>query len=245
MLLPVNEIFYSLQGEGRFTGTPATFIRLAGCNLSCPFCDTDHRRATPTAIDDIVRAALRNPSRHVIVTGGEPSIHDIAPLVDMLHAHGFFVQVETNGTNPLPDTIDFITCSPKDSPVKLSRIDEVKLLFLPRYLTGNRSAAFKLGSDRTLSSGGNGNLFSGDNLSSGGDNHDATTFCDGEPADNPDLTLSRLLPAGLKPGRYALQPCDTGEPYTNSRILDATIGYILRHPHWNLSLQTHKLISIK
>lgn len=200
MKLPVNEIFYSLQGEGLFTGTPATFIRLAGCNLSCPFCDTNHKNGVPRTVEYIVGAALRNPSRNVIVTGGEPSLHALAPLVDALHENGFFVQVETNGTNPLPDTIDFITCSPKDVPVKLSRIDEVKLLFLPRYL----------------------------------DNAD----------DSPELTLKRLLPPGVEPRRYALQPCDTGEPYTNSRILEATVDYILRHPQWHLSLQTHKLINI-
>ena len=70
----INEIFYSLQGEGRFTGVPAVFVRLAGCNLRCPFCDTDFTSVTETSAADIVREVKRYPARHVVLTGGEPTL---------------------------------------------------------------------------------------------------------------------------------------------------------------------------
>lgn len=200
MTLPVNDIFYSLQGEGHFTGRAATFVRLSGCNLKCPFCDTDHRRHKMMSVDSIVDAVIAYQSRHVVITGGEPGLHRLAPLIDALHRYDRFVQIETNGTITLPENADWITCSPKDEPVNLHRVDEIKLLYLPRYLDGT---------------------------------------------DTPDATLSRLIDSRVARGaELRLQPCDTGEPYTNSRILDATVDYIRRNPQWQLSLQTHKLIDI-
>ena len=70
----INEIFYSLQGEGHFTGRPAIFIRLAGCNLRCPFCDTDFTSYTEMAVADILKAIASYPARFVVLTGGEPSL---------------------------------------------------------------------------------------------------------------------------------------------------------------------------
>ena len=135
--LKINEIFYSIQGEGHFTGRAATFIRLAGCNLKCPFCDTDHRGFKLMTPDEIVSAISRNRSPHVVITGGEPALHNLIPLIDALHADGRYIQVETNGTLPLPSSIDWVTCSPKDTQVKLTHIDEIKQLYLPRFLDGN------------------------------------------------------------------------------------------------------------
>ncbi len=127
----VNEIFYSLQGEGYFCGTPAVFVRFSGCNLSCPFCDTAHQLFVEMGEDEIVRAVSGYPARHVVLTGGEPTLQVTASLVRKLRGAGRFVQLETNGTCPLPAgaEADWITCSPKGIPVRLARIDELKVVF--------------------------------------------------------------------------------------------------------------------
>lgn len=125
----VNEIFYSLQGEGRWTGTPAVFLRLSGCNLRCGFCDTRHEDFTEMSEDEIVGKVATYASRHIVITGGEPSLQLTQSLVDRLHENGFFVQIETNGSHRLPGNVDWITCSPKDLPVVLDRVDELKVVF--------------------------------------------------------------------------------------------------------------------
>lgn len=127
----VNEIFYSLQGEGQFAGTPAVFIRFSGCNLRCSFCDTDHASYSEMSEEEIVAEATKYPARHIVITGGEPSLQLTASLLDKLHAEGCYVQMETNGTRMLPPgcCVDWITCSPKYEKVVLSRIDELKVVF--------------------------------------------------------------------------------------------------------------------
>lgn len=135
----VNEIFHSLQGEGYHSGTPAVFVRLSGCNLRCPFCDTQHAGGTEMSEPEIVAAVkslcpvLRSPL--VVVTGGEPALQLTPSLVDALHAAGCRVAVETNGTLHLPGNVDWVTLSPKSlwlgdgaAPV-LTRADELKVLF--------------------------------------------------------------------------------------------------------------------
>ena len=139
-MILVNEIFYSLQGEGFHSGTPAVFVRLSGCNLSCPFCDTDHSGCTNMTEEGIAAEVAKFPARHVVVTGGEPAMQLNAALVDALHAIGRFVAVETNGTLPLPDGVDWVTLSPKDlflgptaRPV-LTAADELKVVFDGEHL---------------------------------------------------------------------------------------------------------------
>ena len=87
----INEIFYSLQGEGFHTGTPAVFIRFSGCNLKCPFCDTLHEEGVMMTDDEIMAEVLRYPATMVILTGGEPSLWVDAGLVERLHEAGRFV----------------------------------------------------------------------------------------------------------------------------------------------------------
>lgn len=128
--MKVNEIFYSLQGEGYFTGTAAVFVRLAGCNLACTFCDTDHREFTEMTEQAIVDTVCTFPSNHVVITGGEPSLQLTSSLIDRLHAAGKFVQIETNGTIPPPNGIDWVTCSPKAATLAVESVDELKLLYL-------------------------------------------------------------------------------------------------------------------
>ena len=112
--MKINEIFCSIQGEGYHTGVPAVFIRTSGCNLRCAFCDTLHDEGWEMSIAEIVVAPSAFRPRHAVITGGEPSLQGELPqLVDALHEVGFYVQIETNGTRPLPASIDWVTCSPK------------------------------------------------------------------------------------------------------------------------------------
>ena len=131
----VNEIFYTLQGEGRNTGRAAVFVRLSGCNLQCPFCDTHHQAYTEMSEESIAAAVGAYPARLVVITGGEPALQLTATLVARLHALGKSVAIETNGTRPLPEGIDWVTVSPKAAytgaaglPV-LPRCDELKVVF--------------------------------------------------------------------------------------------------------------------
>ena len=131
--MKVNEIFYSLQGEGQYTGRAAVFVRLSGCNLRCSFCDTRHEAFVPLTEDEIVDKVTAYPARHVVITGGEPTLQLTRSLIDKLHEAGKFVQIETNGSIVLSldlvKAIDWITCSPKELPVKIARIDELKVVY--------------------------------------------------------------------------------------------------------------------
>ena len=134
----VNEIFYSIQGEGAFAGTPAVFVRFSGCNLACPWCDTDHAHAeemTRDDLEDAVRALLTGHDGAIIVlTGGEPALQlrDDEPL---FHGFGCRVCIETNGTLPVPGWVDWVTVSPKNelSPV-VPRANELKFVFEPEHI---------------------------------------------------------------------------------------------------------------
>lgn len=189
----INEIFYSLQGEGRYTGTPAVFVRFAGCNLRCPFCDTEFESFTEMTEEEILREVLRYPTSHVILTGGEPTLQLTASLLQKLGGEEGrrIVHIETNGTHQLPDgPIHWVTCSPKGATLCIQRIDELKV------------------------------VYQGQDLSS----------------------YDHIIP---QPKVFSLQPCDTGDAQLNREILQQTIDYILKHPKWNLSLQTHKILYLK
>lgn len=139
----VNEIFYSLQGEGFHTGTPAVFVRFAGCNLRCSWCDTDFAAYKEMTAEEIVRTAAEivrklRPTLSageaekplLILTGGEPSLQTDDTLLDALHQAGYYIAIETNGTRPLPQGIDWVTCSPKaNTTLALRQADEVKIVY--------------------------------------------------------------------------------------------------------------------
>lgn len=114
---PVMEHFYTLQGEGFYAGQAAYFIRLGGCDVGCVWCDVkeswDTQQHPQMHTGEIVQAALNFPGRIAVITGGEPCMHNLAPLCDALHAAGFRVHIETSGAHPLSGTLDWMTLSPK------------------------------------------------------------------------------------------------------------------------------------
>lgn len=131
----VNEIFYSLQGEGVFTGVASIFIRLAGCNLKCRFCDTKHESYKVLTEKEVLAQIENYPSKHIVFTGGEPSLQLTADICRFFHDRGYTIQVETNGTKKLPyDSVDWVTCSPKTdycacAEIKQEHINEIKVVF--------------------------------------------------------------------------------------------------------------------
>jgi len=115
--LPVMEAFHTLQGEGAFTGQAAFFIRLGGCDVGCTWCDVKKSwdmNAHPTrTVEDLVHEASQHPGRIVVITGGEPLLHDLTALTAAFKAVGFRTHIETSGSSPLSGTWDWICLSPK------------------------------------------------------------------------------------------------------------------------------------
>lgn len=184
----VNEIFYSLQGEGMHTGTPAVFVRLSGCNLKCPFCDTDHRRAVLMSANEIIAEVKRFPAKTVVLTGGEPLMQADAELLEAFSNAGLRVHVETNGTYPLPAPVHWVTYSPKQGgqpAIDMRDVSELKVVF------------------------------------DGRTEHELEDIYRATGCENAFL-----------------QPC-------SGKNVPQTIEYIMQHPHWRLSLQTHKMLDIR
>ena len=128
------EIFESLQGEGRNTGRPCVFVRFAGCNLSCPWCDTDVKTRFSATLGDIVAEIGQYAPKSVILTGGEPTLADGMPeLIAALKQRGYWIAVETNGTRDVEwlQFADYVSCSPKAEfphALALERADEVRVV---------------------------------------------------------------------------------------------------------------------
>ena len=207
----VKEIFYTLQGEGAQTGRAAVFCRFAGCNLwsgreadrasaICQFCDTDFadtkgpgggKFESAGALADAVAQkwpdAAASGKRFVVFTGGEPLLQLDAALTETLHARGFEIAVETNGTIAAPAGINWLCVSPKAGAEFLQRSgDELKLVY---------------------------------------------------PQPGIDPASFETLPFR----HFFLQPMDGPGRDANTQ---AALRYCLDHPHWRLSLQTHKFLGI-
>lgn len=219
----VNDIFYSLQGEGFHTGRAALFVRLAGCNLRCPFCDTEFTSYRELSSKSIVMELLAHCIDHgvwrqlpmVVLTGGEPSLQVDDAFIAMLHKEGFFVAMESNGTRPAPASVDWLTMSPKmgmSSGLKKSAYtkekqtrqpDEIKIVF-------------------------DGNI---------------------DPEEVLAQYMKTLEDVPVAQGHNApllfLQPCDVGNEIRNLSITSSCIDYVKSHPKWWLSLQTHKFVGIE
>ena len=212
----INDIFYSIQGEGHNTGRAAVFIRFAGCNLRCGFCDTEFDTYREMTDEEIIAEVSRYKVSRcenslVVLTGGEPTLQADEAFVDLLHQHGFEVAMESNGTRPAPQNLDWLTVSPKlfrgeRREERGERLpDEVKVVF--------------------------------------DESTDPETFL---PPLIPELcSPTRSLSSHLAPRHLYLQPCDTGDAERNAMIINRCVDYIKEHPQWRLSLQTHKLVGFK
>jgi 7-carboxy-7-deazaguanine synthase (Cx14CxxC type) len=148
----IKEIFYTLQGEGAHAGRPAVFCRFSGCNLwtgreadraiaVCTFCDTDFvgtdgerggKFRDPDALAaeiDGLWPATHAASKYVVFTGGEPLLQLDRPLIDAMHARGFTIAIETNGSLPVPEGVDWVCVSPKmGAPLVVGKGNEIKVV---------------------------------------------------------------------------------------------------------------------
>ncbi len=216
----VHEIFFTLQGEGAHSGIPAVFVRFSGCNLRCPWCDTEFASFTEMTAEEIVREMLSlydvpNERRKMcVLTGGEPGLQVDTELIEALHAAGFYICIETNGTRPLPQGIDWITCSPKmtsngrtangeciPTTLALHKVNEVKVVF-----TGDYDPEIwreKIEAEHWMLQ--------------------PLHYCG-------DL----LMESGV----------DEWSDDRNDNM-DETVRYILLHPFWRLSVQLHKIAGLR
>jgi 7-carboxy-7-deazaguanine synthase len=142
MKYPINEIFYSIQGEGRWAGTPMLFIRFHGCNLNCPFCDTPDWHTKDLELGQIIHElgsvdTSEEQCERVCLTGGEPLIHDLTELVMTLQEQRYDIHIETNGTRPPLSNFrvePYYCVSPKQNECSkdmLMTADELKFLCGP------------------------------------------------------------------------------------------------------------------
>jgi 7-carboxy-7-deazaguanine synthase len=211
--LEIKEFFVSIQGEGPFAGQPAFFVRLAGCNLSCPLCDTDHTDgASRIAVSDLLALIdLKCPANKlVVITGGEPFLHDVTKLTRKLIYYGFRVQLETNGTlyqPQFPYTFATVVCSPKTKqidPRLVQYIDAFKYVIRAGYYNTKNGFPFDV----------LGNLVS---------------------------PHAAAPPFNFNVSNIYIQPCDEKDEKRNAENLAAAIE-ICEKFGYTLCLQLHKII---
>jgi 7-carboxy-7-deazaguanine synthase len=143
----VNEIFYSVQGEGVRSGTANIFVRFSGCNLTCngeevgeafqPVCDTEFSSGRKLTLTELVKEVeLTNPCHSIIFTGGEPALQVDPILIDAFKNEGYYLCIETNGTKKLPDGIDWVTVSPKTAEHSLAQTVASEVKYVRHYGQG-------------------------------------------------------------------------------------------------------------
>ena len=214
--VPVVETFHSLQGEGCHAGRSAFFIRLAGCSVGCPWCDTKHSWPSDvhpqrllTELVAEVRAAAAAGAGFVVITGGEPLEHDLEPLCAGLDTTGLPLHLETSGVNALSGRFDWITLSPKahrpPTAELLARCDELKVVVhSPADLDfALAQAAAASARPRT----------------------DVSAGLEGHQSQSPLLLL--------QPG----WDCSEGQ--------QLAVAFVQARPAWRLSLQTHKWLGVR
>jgi organic radical activating enzyme len=135
-VLPLMEMYLTLQGEGYHQGKPAFFIRLAGCNVGCHWCDVkeswDEKNYPKITVDDILKEVRKQPVQMVVITGGEPLMYDLNCLTQKIKEHGFKTHIETSGTYEVTGTWDWFCLSPKKYkkpvPESYQKADELKII---------------------------------------------------------------------------------------------------------------------
>lgn len=130
MIYRINEIFLSRQGEGFNQGKEVVFIRLAGCNLSCPWCDTEYHSFTEYSVDQVIKEISQFDCNAALITGGEPAVQNLTFLLEALKDKNYWTGIETNGTISLTrynGLIDYITVSPKKQ-VKQFKANELRIV---------------------------------------------------------------------------------------------------------------------
>lgn len=215
LTLWVQEMFYTLQGEGPFAGAPSVFVRLCGCNLACYWCDTEFESSqwSPSIAEilDKVKELAAARTKLVVITGGEPFRQNIAPLVDLLLKSGFQIQIETNGTLWVDLPVDpnlFIVCSPKTERLH----NEIR----------KRTSAFKYVIEES-----------------------AVDPNDGLPVvstQKPGATATIARPDSDIP--VYVMPLDSGSIEQNKRNRNATVEVAMKHGY-KLTLQLHKIVGIE
>lgn len=223
-LYKVNEIFYSLQGEGVATGQPAVFIRFSGCNLKCSFCDTDFSEYQKMPAEEIVlhvkkmlsEETLKKPHWRFVLTGGEPTLQIDAPLLNKLReefGEERVIQIETNATTlgEKQTLLDgcFFTASPKNG----KGLDGLRKYFSANKDAENNSIEVKAVFNEK--------------------NHCLRIFLG---------ILEEITPSNVP---LSIQPCDYQNIEINKLNIEKCIKFVKDNPRWRLSLQTHKLLNIK
>ena len=196
-VLPVVETFHSVQGEGAWAGTNAFFIRLAGCDVGCPWCDTkpswNARRHPQRLTANLIAEAKAVKPAIVVITGGEPLMHDLSSLSNGLRAVGLRVHLETSGAHPFSGNFDWVTFSPKRfKPPHESIYPQVSEL---KVIVANQSDFL---------------------------------WAEAHATKIPTATVKLLQPEWGTPDSYSL-----------------IFEYVLSHPEWRISLQTHKFTNIR
>lgn len=216
--LDVHSIFYTIQGEGPYTGYPAVFIRLAGCNLQCPGCDTEYTSGRETiSIQEIIARVERSfahiKGNHIpliVISGGEPFRQNLGPLVVMLKRY-YSVQIETNGTLGIDDPDAFrwvdIVCSPKAGKVHYSIVAHAKCF---KYVL----------------------------------HHASVDPEDGLPVLALDHSASPKVARPPIGTPIYLQPMDCKDPVVNRLNQEAVLRSCLRYGYI-LQLQTHKILEVE
>ena len=194
---PIVETFHSVQGEGAWTGVNAFFIRLGGCDVRCPWCDTkqswNSQRHPQRKITNLAQEAKAANPAIVVITGGEPLMHDLNPLTEELHCLGMRVNLETSGAHPFSGHFDWVTFSPKrfkpphESIYK--HVDELKIVVV----------------------------------------------------DTEDLQWAEEQAAKIPPQAVKYLQPEWNTPQSQELVFE----YVLEHPEWRISLQTHKFLRVK
>lgn len=246
-VIAVNSIFHTIQGEGPFAGSPAVFVRLAGCNLQCPLCDTEYTKRTEASVDDVVTAVRdaipfwpggepnhHNPGRAhcnlVVITGGEPFRQNIGKLVRELVTRGYKVQIETNGTFcPTDDDFPFHLTGPYAADG--SRRQKVWIVCSPKTSYVHRKLAPHVDAFKYVATAAS-----------------LEGSPDGLPMYALDHPTSGMLfrPPYKLPGwngEVYLQPVDEQNHYPNKNNLDAVVASCLKHGY-RLCIQIHKLTGV-